>query len=475
MINLAMKMGRVNILLRQMVFAVVAICYFSFTANAQYNEVYANDSIAKNYQFIFYSSEGKLDSVRKAIHSGINIDFRDANGATALFYAVNNNYLDLVKELMYYGANPNISTYEKFSPLMAAASNGSFDIAEVLLRYKRTKINLADQYNLTALHYAAYYNNLAIVDMLLFYGANAQIIDVEGNSPLLLASYNSDTALASELIEAGNSILQTNQQHYSPLSIAIQTNDSLLCDLYFNKIKASKIPFKELQSMLNFAISQRNSYAAEKILSLVNSNDLKNNAVPMEVAYKSQDRTIIKLLRNEGFKNYNKLIINDVHLKYSTSFNPRDYTGFFALGVNEARYKVSLDMLYGTRFTHFSVLQKQNNTVYYQLWERVHIFGFQLRKNFIAYIAPKVIIKPYAALGMQWRSIRYDGMSAKINNEFHLVPELGISMNYRWWSVDLSYQYANNHIISISPHRLNIGLGVRFPFFQPKNYIPQCF
>jgi len=80
----------------------------------------------------------------------------------------------VVKTLLYYGADPNISTYDGFTPLMNVALQGDFDMAQTLLYDARTKLDLYDVNNCTALHYASYYDNMYIADMLLYYGANSQ-------------------------------------------------------------------------------------------------------------------------------------------------------------------------------------------------------------------------------------------------------------------------------------------------------------
>jgi len=94
----------------------------------------AQKNVELNYALIEVAAEGNLDSLIQILKKDPNLDFRDANSGTALYYAVQNNHLDIVKVLVFNGADMDYGLDDGFSPLMCACYNGYFDIAEFLAR-----------------------------------------------------------------------------------------------------------------------------------------------------------------------------------------------------------------------------------------------------------------------------------------------------------------------------------------------------
>ena len=75
------------------------------------------------------------------------INDKNAKGASALFSAIDKNWLDVVDKLIEKGADPNLCNSEKFSPLMLASKRGYTKIVERLLKENsvRREINSVGQ------------------------------------------------------------------------------------------------------------------------------------------------------------------------------------------------------------------------------------------------------------------------------------------------------------------------------------------
>ncbi len=445
------------------------ILLFSQNVFSQTTRFSSKDSSEVHYKFIVAASQGETKKVNEYLKLGVFINFRDAQGGTALFYAVNNSYPEIVKTLLYYGANPNIGTSDGYTPLMAAASNGDFDIAQLLLYIKRTNINLVDKHRTSALMYAAYYGNYYIVDMLLFYHANIKILDMDYNSALYYAALNGDTAIASRLIKAGDNILHNNKQDNSPLKVAIQNNDSLLFDVFINKLNFDKIDNKTKKDILLFAIDTKNNYAVKHLLKdnyTLNSN-LSSDKEFATHAYITENRELIKTIKEYKFANSYTPVFTSFLSKFSSSFNGMDYMCYMDVGIRESHYNIDFNLRYGTRFKQYSIIKKQSDNVYYQLWEKRRIISMQIRKNFLLFSSEnKIAVKPFIAVDFQEHWGKYNGYSLKINPNFHIIPEAGISFQNNWLMVDISYQYANFGLENIAYSRINIGLGFILPLYQ---------
>ena len=111
----------------------------------------------------------KMISVVKLLvtKSTIDVDVRCNRGDTALYVAVDNSHIELVKLLKESrNANVNIANGSGWTPLMRAAIHGNRDILQLLLSYNANPH--ARNYNTdTPLHIACEYNQLDIVRDLL--------------------------------------------------------------------------------------------------------------------------------------------------------------------------------------------------------------------------------------------------------------------------------------------------------------------
>ncbi len=85
---------------------------------------------------MFAAFNGHSDIVLLLLESEAAIDRRDLVGRTALLYGSTGPFPETVKILLDKGAKPNIiDSEEHFSPLMHAAAEGNLDVVKVLIEY----------------------------------------------------------------------------------------------------------------------------------------------------------------------------------------------------------------------------------------------------------------------------------------------------------------------------------------------------
>lgn len=101
-----------------------------------------------------WTKEGRLDKLQVLLDSG-NVGVTDPDGLTLLHWA---------------------------------ADRGLREVAQLILQIGPSLVNIQDVEGQTALHYACNCGHIALVKLLLESGADASILDTDGNTPLTLDS-----------------------------------------------------------------------------------------------------------------------------------------------------------------------------------------------------------------------------------------------------------------------------------------------
>jgi len=117
----------------------------------------------------------------------------------------------------------------------ALAANRS-DVADAVMRgdtatlrallQKRIDVNAAQPDGATALHWAAYRNDLGAADLLIRAGANAKATNREGASILSLACINGSEAMIEKLLNAGADVNERLPNGETPLMMAARTGNA---------------------------------------------------------------------------------------------------------------------------------------------------------------------------------------------------------------------------------------------------------
>ena len=131
---------------------------------------------------------GTVDGVRALIEAGADVEAKDTYGfQTPLMWAASANQAEIVRILAENGADVNARSAELiFSGIQQGGVQGDFPNG-----------------GLTSLHHAARDNGVETVEVLLALGADPNILDPQGISPLRVAATNENLDIAKILIEGG--------------------------------------------------------------------------------------------------------------------------------------------------------------------------------------------------------------------------------------------------------------------------------
>ena len=125
---------------------------------------------------------GDYDTVRWLIEKGVDVNFCNKDGRTAVLYAAELGPLNVLKFLHRKGAN-----IHQESIMSAIQGAGDYKTVTWLIK-KGVDVNHCNEHNFTAVHFAAIKGNLKVLKLLHKNGANIHQVSSDGSNAILLAS-----------------------------------------------------------------------------------------------------------------------------------------------------------------------------------------------------------------------------------------------------------------------------------------------
>jgi ankyrin repeat protein len=158
-------------------------------------------------QFMLAASRGDLDTVKKFVKQGLDVNIRNMDGELVLGVAAGYGQKEVVGYLLQAGADIN-GTDDIGTPLHWAARKGQTDMVRLLIAkgadVSAKNPNVSDPYNeITPLFYAAAAGSVDIIKLLLENGAKVDEKTTKGVTPLMLAARYSRLEAVKALIKAG--------------------------------------------------------------------------------------------------------------------------------------------------------------------------------------------------------------------------------------------------------------------------------
>ena len=147
--------------------------------------------------------QGDREAVQAYLDAGGDVNARSAKGMTALMCAAwQEDHADVARLLLDRGADLGIRQASSgWTALTFAAVNGK-ERCLALFFERRAKLDESAE-DWKALMFAVQYRSRATARMLLAHGANPNVVDTDGRTPLMRAARNSDAELVSALLAAG--------------------------------------------------------------------------------------------------------------------------------------------------------------------------------------------------------------------------------------------------------------------------------
>lgn len=177
-------------------------CLFAAAISVLPMAASAEIDLLQNDRLIEATKADDLAGAEAMLVRGHNVDVRDENRRTSLFFAATQGNEDFVDLLLRF--NPKVNAVDKFgsSPLYYAAAGNHVGVIASLVE-KGANINVQNRQGLTPLMIAASAGHLAAVQALLDLKADASVTDFTGRTAFDWASRNNRQPVVRFLKAAG--------------------------------------------------------------------------------------------------------------------------------------------------------------------------------------------------------------------------------------------------------------------------------
>jgi ankyrin repeat protein len=238
--------------------------------------------------------------LQRILDKGIDINLRDNEGKTALFWAVQYNWLPESKFLLEHHANPNIADNSGIYPLHFATHQGFIDLISLLSNYANINLRTTDQDKFTALYLASQDGKLDIVKILANKGADLDIVrENNGMPPLHVAMQKKHIEVAQELLAKGAGVNIVDLSGWMAIHWAASLGDVSIVASILGKNTNINARNSGGGTPLYIAVYNNNKPMAELLLSQGANTDIADNngTYPWHIAAFQGYLELMKVLR----------------------------------------------------------------------------------------------------------------------------------------------------------------------------------
>ncbi|MBS1987795.1 ankyrin repeat domain-containing protein [Candidatus Dependentiae bacterium] len=198
------------------------------------------------HSLIRFSQCELLSTVELLVCNGAMVNAQNSDYRTPLHCAVEHGFVEIIKLLLGKGALPFVWDRLEQTPLHMAVQQEKLEISTLFLEHLRSHaipVDIRGAHLRTPLHEAVITGNLALVKLLIAYGANVNERDRHGSTPLHLAiaynrfelGKNSHEQVIIELIDARAFPNAQDDMGWTPLHWACFNMHHAVCRYLFSR------------------------------------------------------------------------------------------------------------------------------------------------------------------------------------------------------------------------------------------------
>ena len=171
------------------------------------------------------AGQGEVDVIRRLLASGENVEARDGHGRTPLHVAAYAKQREAMRTLAAAGADPNALEHDRYDVVTIAAVADDVPTLEIALAIGGRATNITSRYDGTALIAAAHLGHDAVVRTLVRAGAPLDHVNNLGWTAVIESIVLGDggrrhVATLRALIDAGANVNLADRAGATPLALA---------------------------------------------------------------------------------------------------------------------------------------------------------------------------------------------------------------------------------------------------------------
>ncbi|XP_072421006.1 ankyrin repeat and death domain-containing protein 1A [Chiloscyllium punctatum] len=242
---------------------------------------------------------GHEQAVKFLLDHNASVDDQDSFGMNALLLAAWFGHLRILRTLVNVGAKLSCENKNGLNLLLCAAQRGHLKILEFIMEdLEDVWLDKADNMQRTALHLAASYGNLEVVEFLIGSGCVHGLKDKEQNTALHLCARSGHVEVLQKIIETAVDLDEKNWEGETALHLAAEEGHSSCVKVLLNDACDVNAQTNKNMTALHYAACHGWVKVAELLIEADINVDAVNHqgASPIHLAVLHNHDSIVKLL-----------------------------------------------------------------------------------------------------------------------------------------------------------------------------------
>ncbi|KAK7996380.1 Delta-aminolevulinic acid dehydratase [Apiospora arundinis] len=267
------------------------------------------------------AEQGQVAEIVRLVKAGADPDGTSCE-ARPLILASKEGHTKAVEVLIDCNAKVDLADEWDETAVSWSASSGYIDIVKILHKHGANIDHLDDQKR-SAIWYAACEGQEKAVRLLIDLGAKTEIPDDSSSTPLWAASERGHMGVVEALLEHGSNIECADQRGRTPLLMAVLADNRSLCDLFLGKGACTSIDLLNGGSPLSWAATEGHESIVELLIEHgadLNHVDIQHRT-PLMLAAIECHAMVVKILIEMGADTDFKDAYNRKAMSYAKELN----------------------------------------------------------------------------------------------------------------------------------------------------------